>query len=383
MKAMIILLLVNVLGVGAYRGEATVGAAPAATVDRVLPAHLPEGFESAPRLDDVHRKIGWTKQDVERLAVDTANSANRQLLDDIAATSGKPADPGILRDPIEASDLVSYLINGSGHTDYTIITAEKSMAVSKDGFVYEPAKVAEAGKTAGSGSRLAQLPPEFDGPWFDPTYNSNYYRITRGHDADFWIDYPFCNGRIEFKMGFFTHSVRLGDDSVMLPSVDYFGYWRTMAAERTRGTGGLSCTDLLRSLESTYRLWKENMEDFLASSDWIAKDPLSFPTSGECASQDLSVSAPISGRTVGVKTTMQHCEHWDTIGASAGNAYERYGLKYDFGGVCHTRARSGSQLMIVRTNYKPGSLTRLITPGYVATHELKPDQEPPNSLTCV
>lgn len=359
------------------------GPANAVTVDRGLSAQLPKDFEPAPRLDDVHREIGWTAKDVERLAVDSAASANKQLLNDVAAASGRPADSDILPDPVEASDLVSYLIKGSHAGDYTIITAEQGAAVGKDGIVYQPAAVAGSGKTDMSENRLAQLPPEFEGPWFDPTYRMLFYRITRGQDASWWNDWPFCDGRVEFKMGVWTHSVRLGDNSVPLPDEDFFGLWRTLAAERTRGTGGVQCKDLLRSLESTIRLWEEEME-YLTSSDWVAKDPLSFPSSGECTTTELNVSTPISGgREASIGTTFEHCERWDTTGASAGNAYEYYGIKYDFGGNCHARARSGHYLMVVRTNYRSDTTFRLIRPGFQYTHDLIPDQEPPNSLTCL
>lgn len=380
-RTMIILVAVLLLGGGLGIPGA---AAPSAPADRELSAHLPKDFEPAPRLADVHREIGWTAQDVQRLAADSAAGANQQLLNDIATASGRPVDPGILPDPVDATDLVSYLIRGSHTGDYTIITAEQGMAVGKDGTIRQPAAVAEPGATGMTTNRLAQLPPEFDGPWFEPTYDMIFYRITRGHDASWWDDYPFCNGRVEFKMGVWTHSVRLGDNTGGIPDEDFFGMWRSLAAERTRGTGGLSCKDLLRSLESTIRMWEEDMEDIITSAGWEAKDPLSFPSSGECTSSDLSVSTPLTGgREASISTTFEHCERWDTIGASAGNAFEYYGIKYDFGGNCHARARSGHYLMVVRTNYRSDALVRILRPGYQYTHDLQPDQEPPNSLTCL
>lgn len=379
------LVLALLLGGGAYSGEAATGAAaPSAAVDRGLPARLPKDFEPARRLDDAHREIGWTAEDVERLAVDTAASANQQLLNDVATASGRSPDSGSLPDPVDAPDLVSYLVDGSHAGDYTIITAEQGAAVSMDGTVYRPAAVAGHDEPGMSRNRLAQLPPQFSGPWFEPTYKHFFFQVFRGHDASMWDDWPFCNGRVEFTMGVWTHSVRLGDDSLPLAGEDFFGVWRSLAAERTRETGGLRCTDLLRSLESSLRVWEDAVDNIVSAAYWHAKDPLSLESSGECTETPLSVGiqAP-GGGSASIGTTFEHCETWDTNGASAGNAYEYYGIEYDFGGNCHAMTRSAHYLMIIRVDYRPDALRRLLYPGWVSAENLQPDQEPPNSLTCV
>src|SRR5262245_61009274 len=78
---------VLLLGAGTYAGEAAALPTPSATMGGGLSAQLPKGFEPAPRLDAVHREIGWTAADVQRLAADTAAGANQQLLSDIATAS--------------------------------------------------------------------------------------------------------------------------------------------------------------------------------------------------------------------------------------------------------------------------------------------------------